>query len=83
MAEPQTTPRAERWIVQGDDVASGRLQERIKTDSEITQVRQVARDVVVLAMSVASADQLKREFGAQLNVERDADLTLNVDPSSD
>jgi hypothetical protein len=83
MAEPQTTPRAERWIVQGDDVVSGRLQERIKSDSEITQVRQVARDVVVLAMSVERANKLKREFGAQLNIERDADLTLNVDPPRD
>ena len=83
MAEPQTTPRAQRWIVQGDDVASGKLQDRIKSDLEITQVRQVARDVVVLAMSVERADQLKREFGAQLNIERDADLTLNVDPPRD
>ena len=51
MADPQTTPRAERWIVQGDDVASGKLQDRIKSDSAITEIRQVARDVVVLAMS--------------------------------
>jgi hypothetical protein len=34
-------------------------------------------------MSVERADQLKREFGAQLNIERDADLTLNVDPPRD
>ena len=84
MGEPQkTTPRQERWIVQGADVASGKLRDRIKSDSAITQVSQVARDVVVLAMSAERADQLKREFGAQLTIERDADLTLNVGPPSD
>jgi len=83
MANPQKTPRAERWIVQGDDVASGKLRDRIKSDSAITQIRQVASDVVVLAMSAERADQLKREFGAQFNIERDADLTLNVDPPRD
>ena len=83
MADPQTTPRPERWIVQGDGVASGRLRDRIKSDSAITQVSQVARDVVVLAMSAEQADQLKREFGTELTIERDADLTLNVGPSGD
>jgi hypothetical protein len=83
MAEPQTTPRQERWIVQGDDVASGKLRDRIKSDSAITQLSQVARDVVVLAMSAERADQLKREFGAKLTVERDEDLHLNAGPTSD
>ena len=83
MADPQTTPREERWIVQGEEVASGRLRERIKTDSAITQLRQVARDVVVLAMSAERAEKLKSEFGAQLIIERDVDLKLNVDPTSD
>jgi len=85
MADPQTTTtsRPERWIVQGDGVASGKLRDRIKSDSAITQLSQVARDVVVLAMSVERADQLKREFGAQLTIERDVDLTLNVGPPSD
>jgi hypothetical protein len=71
MADPQ------RWIVQGDEVASGRLRDHIKSDSEITQVRQVARDVVVLAMSPERAAKLKGEFGARLSVERDQDLHLN------
>jgi len=81
MADPQITPRAERWIVQGDDVASGRLGERIKSDSEITQVSQVAKDVVVLTMSAERAELLKREFGTELTIERDGDLKLNIDPS--
>ena len=80
MADPQTGPRAERWIVQGDGVASGRLRDRIKSDSQITQVRQVARDIVVLAMSEERAQKLKSEFGAQLIIERDADLKLNLGP---
>lgn len=83
MADPQTTPRAERWIVQGDDVASGKLRDRIKSDSAITQVRQIASDVVVLAMSVEQAEKLRSEFGARLTIERDADLTLNVGPSDE
>jgi hypothetical protein len=83
MSDPQTTPRDERWIVQGQEVASGRLRDRIKTDSEITQVRQVAPDVVVLAMSAERAKKLKSEFGAQLVIERDADLKLDVAPSTD
>ena len=83
MADPQTSPRAERWIVQGDGVASGRLRDRVKSDPEITQVRQVARDIVVLAMSAEQADKLKNEFGAQLIIERDADLKLNFDPPRD
>ena len=83
MADPQTTPRAERWIVQGDDVASGKLRDRIKSDSAITQVREIARDVVVLAMSVERAEKLRSEFGARLTIERDADLTLNVGPSDE
>jgi len=82
MADPQTTPQPERWIVQGDDVASGKLRDRIKSDSAITQLSQVARDVVVLAMSAERADQLKREFGAQLTIERDEDLHLNAGPAS-
>ena len=83
MADPQTTPRAERWIVQGDDVASGKLQDRIKSDSAITEIRQVARDVVVLAMSAERAEKLKSEFGAKLIIERDVDLKLNVDSPRD
>jgi hypothetical protein len=83
MADPQTMPRQERWIVQGDDVASGKLRDRIKSDPAITQLRQVARDVVILAMSAERADQLKREFGAQLIIERDEDLQLNAGPTSD
>ena len=66
MSDPQTTRSDDRWIVQGDDVASGQLRKRIKTDPEIKQIRQVARDVVVLAMSAERAEKLKNEFGAQL-----------------
>ncbi len=83
MADPQTAPRVERWIVQGNGVVSGRLRDRIKSDSGITEIRQVARDVIVLSMSVERADQLKREFGPELTIERDVDLKLNVDPPSD
>jgi hypothetical protein len=72
-----STPQ-NRWIVQGKEVSSGRLVERIKTDSEITQVRQVAPDVVVLAMSPERAKQLKTEFGGELAIEPDADLSLNA-----
>jgi hypothetical protein len=75
MANPAT-----RWIVQGDEVASGRLMERLKGDSAVTPVRQIAKDVLVLAMSAERADQLKKEFGARLVVEPDADLKLNSGP---
>jgi hypothetical protein len=34
----------------------------------------------VLAMSAERADQLKKEFGARLVVEPDADLKLNSGP---
>jgi hypothetical protein len=79
MAEPlRTVP--DQWIVQGDDVASGRLLDRIKADLEITLVRQVAKDIVVLAMTSERADRLKKEFGARLIIELDASLKLNPGP---
>ena len=78
MSNTPTTRSQNRWIVQGEEVASGRLGERIKTDSEITQIRQVAHDVVVLAMSSERAEKLRNEFGRQLVIEPDADLTLNA-----
>ena len=40
-------------------------------------------DVVVLMMSAERAEELKSEFGAQLIIERDVDLKLNVDPPRD
>jgi hypothetical protein len=79
MAEPlKAAP--DQWIVQGDDVASGRLLDRIKADLEITLVRQVAKDIVVFAMTSARADRLKKEFGARLIIEPDASLKLNTGP---
>jgi len=76
---PAAGSSPERWIVQGKDVVSGRLGERIKTDSEITQVSQVAPDVVVLTMSPAQAEKLRSEFGERLVIEPDADLKLDAD----
>lgn len=68
--------RLVHWIVQGKEVASGQLAERIKPDPEITEVRRVAHDVVVLRMSAQKAEKLRGEFGEQLVVERDADLGI-------
>lgn len=79
MADPSKTGQGQ-YIVQGADVASGRLMEHLKTDQEITPVRQIAKDVLVLSMTPERADQLKKHFGAQLVVERDADLKLNIGP---
>jgi hypothetical protein len=79
MAEPlKTVP--DQWIVQGDDVASGRLLDRVKADLEITLVRQVAKDIAVLAMTSERADRLKKEFGARLIIEPDASLKLTTGP---
>ena len=81
MSKPPTTRSNNRWIVQGDGVASGRLAEHLKTDSEITQVKRVARDVVVLAMPSEHAERLKKEFGDQLVIEPDVDLKLDAGPT--
>lgn len=81
MATLPATRSANGWVVQGDGVASGRLAERLKTDPEITQLKQVARDVVVLAMTSERADRLKKEFGDQLVIEPDVDLKLDSGPA--
>jgi hypothetical protein len=70
----------DQWIAQGDDVASGRLLDRVNADLEIKLVRQVAKDIVVLAMTSERADSLKREFGARLIIEPDASLKLSTGP---
>lgn len=80
MTDPSNTAR-DQWIVQGDDVASGRLMDLARTDKEITPVRQIAKDVLVLAMSAERANQLKKEFGTRLVVEPNADLKLNTGPN--
>lgn len=79
MADPKSGQG--QYIVQGADVASGRLMEHVKTDQEIRPVRQIAKDVLVLAMTPERADQLKKHFGSQLVVERDADLKLSTGPT--
>ena len=66
--------REERWLVQGDDVSSGRLMRRIEAEPGIVQVRQVARDVVVLTMPVNLVEKLRKEFGSGLLIEPDEDL---------
>lgn len=81
MATPLTARSANGWVVQGDGVASGRLAERLRTDPEITQLKQVARDVVVLAMTAERAERLRKEFGDQLVIEPDVDLKLDAGPS--
>jgi hypothetical protein len=68
--------RPVRWIVQGKEVSLGQLAERVKLDSEITEVRRIAPDVVVLSMSAQKAGELRDEFGEQLVIERDADLDI-------
>lgn len=68
--------RPDRWIVQGKEVSSGQLANRIRADSEIKEVGRIAPDVVVLSMSAERAEQLRHEFGEQLVIEPDADLTL-------
>jgi|tagenome__1003787_1003787.scaffolds.fasta_scaffold20892704_2 hypothetical protein len=80
MADPSKAGEGQ-YIVQGADVASGRLMEHVKADEAITPVRQIAKDVLVLSMTPERADQLKQHFGAQLVVERDADLKLNTGPT--
>jgi hypothetical protein len=80
MADPSKTEQGQ-YIVQGADVASGRLMEHVNADEAITPVRQIAKDVLVLAMTPERADQLKKHFGSELVVERDADLKLNSGPS--
>jgi hypothetical protein len=74
MSGTPISPRPDLWIVQGDEVSSGRLAKRIETDSGIERVRQIAPDVVVLSMSPERARRLKAEFGKRLVIERDADL---------
>lgn len=74
--QPRSQPQ-DRFIVQGDGVVSGRLGNRLKTEPEIKQVKQVAADVVVLSMSLEQAEKLKAEFGTQLRIEPDADLELS------
>jgi hypothetical protein len=66
-------PKPALWVVQGADVASGRLGE-VLAGPEIRQVEQVAPDVVVLSMSESAAEQLRRQF-PDLLVEANAGLT--------
>jgi hypothetical protein len=77
MSKPPILQSQDRWIVQGDEVASGRLGERIKSDPEIKQLNRVATDVVVLEMSFERAEKLKTEFGQGLRIEPDLDLELS------
>ena len=73
MADPPKPERGQ-WIVQGADVSSGRLMDHVKTDGDITPVRQISKDVVVPSHVPERADKLKKHFGMGLVVERDADL---------
>ena len=77
MSKPLILQSQDRWIVQGDEVSSGRLGERIKSDPEIKQVSRVAADVVVLSMSFERAEKLKAEFGEGIRIEPDLDLELS------
>ena len=72
---PKKTDKMEPrfWMVQGPAVSSGALLKHLQADPDVSQVRRIAPDMLVLSMNVASAERLKAEF-VDLNVEPDADL---------
>ena len=74
MADP--TPEATsagRFIVQGEPVKSGRLAEHLKLQTDVTQIAQVAPDVVILSMTSTQAERLKSAFKTII-VEQDSAL---------
>jgi hypothetical protein len=64
----------EEWLVQGVDVASGRMLQSIDGDPEVKQVAAIASDVAVLQMSSTRAEKLKAEFGNRLIVEKNRQI---------
>ena len=72
MSDGRDTPRW-HWVVQGADVSSGALARHIHGDPALRLVRQIAPDVMVIAMTVERAERLEKEF-AELIIESDAGL---------
>ena len=68
MADSNTS---QQFIVQGDPVRSGQLNEHLRGEAGVTRIAQVAPDVVILAMTKTQADRLKSTFA-----------TLVVEPNS-
>jgi hypothetical protein len=69
--------QVKEWIVQGPAVSSGALAEHIATEADIQQLRQIAPDVVILAMTPSRAELLKAKF-IGLTMASDEDLTLFI-----
>ncbi|PDT89698.1 hypothetical protein TSA1_10725 [Bradyrhizobium nitroreducens] len=68
MADSNTS---QQFIVQGDPVRSGQLNEHLRLETGVTRIAQVAPDVVILSMTKTQADRLKSTFA-----------TLVVEPNS-
>ena len=68
MADSNTS---QQFIVQGDPVRSGHLDEHLRREPGVTRIAQVAPDVVILSMTRTQADRLKSTFA-----------TLVVEPNS-
>jgi len=62
---------SQEFIVQGDPVKSGQLNDHLRREPGVKQVAQVAPDVVILSMTKTQADRLKSTFA-----------TLVVEPNS-
>ena len=71
-----TASDKEEWLVQGVDVASGRMLQSIDGDPEVKQVATIASDVAVLQMSSTRAEKLKAEFGGRLIVEKNRKIPM-------
>ncbi len=68
-ASDPTSPM--QFIVRGEPVRTGRLAEHLKREPSVKQIKQVASDVVILAMTPAQAERLKSTFA-----------TIIVEPNS-
>lgn len=80
MSEPAGSERAAssdraNWLVQGEPVTSGALMRAIADDPDTRVVKSIARDMLLLEMTVARAQELTTRFGPALIIERDQPLT--------
>ena len=58
----QDDARVTQWIVQGPDVASGKVGRALAPGGQVQQVQQVASDTLVLSMTADGAERLRAEF---------------------
>lgn len=70
MADPNSS---QEFIVQGEPVKSGQLNDHLQHEAGVKRVAQVAPDVVILSMTQTQADRLKSTF-ATLVVEPNSEL---------